>query len=99
MPGLLGYIQDRKDNEARWVGALKWAHETATNSDPKQVNLPIYIINGPADPVSGRHLYDHYMSALPNAQGILLGDGVGHFPLIQDVEGTLKAFLQFHSLK
>jgi len=93
--GVLSYMQDRRDNEERWVGALKWAH---SEKESTKVNLPLYIINGPADPVSGKHLYDYYMSNIPNAKGYLLNEGVGHFPLLQDVEGTTKAFLNFHFL-
>jgi len=92
---LLGYIRERQVNEERWVGGLKWGHEISQKTG--KVNLPMFIINGPSDPVSGKHVYDHYMRSLPNAKGKLLGDGVAHLPLIQDAEGSTKAFLDFHS--
>jgi len=92
---ILGYIQDRRDNEDRWTGALKWAHEV--NKEDK-VNLPLFLINGPIDPVSGKHVFEHYMQLFPNGKGKLLDPGVGHYPQIQDPVGVLKAFLQFHSL-
>src|SRR5690606_35632162 len=64
---LLHYIPERKKNRARWVGALEAAR------------LPMRLIIGGADPVSGAHLYDYYRKQIPNADAALL-PAIGHYP-------------------
>lgn len=67
---LIGYMAERKQRETRWVGAL-------LNAD-----IPIRLIDGADDPVSGRHLAEHYKKTVPNADVVLL-ENVGHYPQVE----------------
>jgi pimeloyl-ACP methyl ester carboxylesterase len=80
---LLNYIQERYRQRERWVGALC------------QTQLPLRLINGPEDPVSGSHLVKRYRELLPEGDVISL-DGIGHYPQLEDPRGVLRAFLAFH---
>ena len=80
---LLQYIPERKAHRARWVGALK------------EAAIPLRLINGGADPVSGKHLYDYYVEQLPHADAVLLED-IGHYPHTEAPEPVLTAFYKFH---
>lgn len=80
---LLQYIPQRKANRARWVGALNETH------------IPLCLINGGADPISGKHLYDYFCQQVPNATAYLLED-LGHYPQTESSGRTLEAFFSFH---
>ncbi len=80
---LLGYIPERKQHRERWVGALK------------TTSAPLRLIDGGADPVSGRHLYEYYLDQIPNADAVLLDD-IGHYPQTEAPERVLSAFFDFH---
>ena len=81
---LLRYIPERRANRERWVGALQ------------KTKLPLRFINGPADPVSGAHMARRYRELVPNPDVVMLAGHIGHYPQVEDAEGTLKAFLEFH---
>ncbi len=80
---LLHYIPERRMMRARWVGAMKEAH------------IPLRLIDGGMDPVSGRHLYDYYLEQTPNADAVLLED-IGHYPHTEAPQQVLAAFRKFH---
>jgi len=80
---LLHYIPERLQNRERWVGALKGAH------------IPLRLIDGGDDPVSGAHLHRYYLEEIPNADAVLL-DGIGHYPQTEAPEAVVAAFLEFH---
>ncbi|MFN3959569.1 MAG: alpha/beta fold hydrolase [Parvularculaceae bacterium] len=80
---LLSYIPQRRENRARWVGALAAAR------------APLRLIDGGADPVSGAHLYRYYLEQVPNADAVLFDD-IGHYPHTEAPERVLAAFLEFH---
>lgn len=80
---LLHYIPERKANRDRWVGALQNTH------------IPLRLIDGGADPVSGKHLYDYYLEQVPNADAVLFED-IGHYPHTEEPMRVLEAFLAFH---
>lgn len=81
---LLRYIPERRDNRPRWVGALT------------DTRVPLRLINGGADPVSGRHLYHHYKSLIPDADAVLFDD-IGHYPHTEAPTRVLGAFTEFHT--
>lgn len=81
---LMRYIPERKANRTRWVGALIDARP------------PLRLIDGGADPVSGKHLYAYYLETAPNADAVLFED-IGHYPHTEAPERTLEAFLEFHA--
>lgn len=80
---LMRYIPERKANRERWVGALI------------EARAPLRLIDGGADPVSGKHLYAYYLGTVPNADAVLFED-IGHYPQTEAPERTLEAFLEFH---
>jgi len=79
---LMRYINDRKANAERWKRALVKA------------NIPISFINGPLDPVSGRHLAEYCKELLPTSKVTIL-EAVGHYPHDEDPEGVLEAYMSF----
>lgn len=83
LPRLLGYMAERRAQRARWVGAL-----TSTT-------VPLRLVNGTADPVSGAHLVARFRELVPKPDVIELPT-IGHYPQVEDPAGVLKAFLEFH---
>lgn len=79
---LIGYITDRRENRTRWVNALK------------NFNVPIRLIDGPEDPISGRHLAEYYLKEMPNPDVIIL-DGIGHYPQTEAPEKVLRYAFEF----
>ena len=82
MHKLIRYINDRKDNAQRWKQALL------------EATIPLQFINGPLDPVSGRHLAEYCQQLLPQAEHVLL-EGVGHYPHDEAPKAVLDAYLAF----
>lgn len=84
LPRLLRYMSERKKQRARWVGAME------------RVAMPMALINGSADPVSGAH-------AAARWRELLGGDdlhelpGIGHYPQLEAPEAMLEAALVFWS--
>lgn len=64
---LLGYIQERRAHEGRWVGALVGC------------DLPMDFLWGPNDPVSGEHVLPEIEARVTDARVTVL-DGLGHAP-------------------
>lgn len=79
---LIGYITERREQRDRWVGAMQKTH------------IPLRFINGPADPVSGRHMAERYRELIPNPDVVLL-DGIGHYPQLEAPERVLDAYFEF----
>ncbi len=79
---LIRYMQERKDNRERWVSAVQKA------------TIPIRLINGVFDPISGQHMADRYRAIIPNPDVIELKN-IGHFPLIESPGLVLKHYLEF----
>ncbi len=79
---LIHYMADRRKHRDRWVNALI------------QTNVPLRLINGPEDPISGRHAAELYQELIPEPDVVLL-EGIGHYPQTEDPKGVLKAYLEF----
>ena len=88
-PKLIGYISERKRYRARWVGATS----KARNGD-----IPLRLIDGADDPVSGRHMAARYAELVPDAD-IMLLNAIGHYPQIEASEEVLRGFLGFHETR
>jgi pimeloyl-ACP methyl ester carboxylesterase len=82
VPRLLGYLDERRREEARWVGAL-------TGSPAR-----LLLVDGVEDPVSGRNMTDQWRKLLPEA-GLLELEQVGHYPQMEAPEAVLEATLAF----
>ena len=83
------YMTDRIKHRERWVGAL-------VNSS---LLIPIRLINGPYDPVSGRHMVARYEQLIPQSgrNVVVLGAEVGHYPQLEDPINVKKHVLEFLS--
>lgn len=79
---LINYMAQRRRQRERWVGAL------ITSSVPRR------LICGAVDPVSGAHLAERYRELVPEPDVVLL-EGVGHYPQLEDAAGVLRAYLDF----
>lgn len=83
VPQLLGYMPERKEKRTRWVGALQNA------------KVPLALINGSLDPVSGQHLVETYREKVGSDACIVeLGD-VGHYPQVEAPERVVEAWRSF----
>ena len=97
---LIAYMAERSRNKQRWVEAI--------HQDSKA--LPMALLNGPADPVSGRHLAVALSSlwkvpltpsshAPPSISShrrvIVLPDRFGHYPQVECPSMVISHFYQF----
>lgn len=79
---LIHYIPERAKNRERWVGALQ------------RTSVPLRLINGPLDPVSGMHMAERYREMVPNSDIVYIED-CGHYPQVEKPEATLRAYSAF----
>jgi len=79
---LIRYLDERYDYRERWVSALQKAP------------VPLRLINGPLDPVSGAAMAQAYRERVPNADVLLL-NGIGHYPQLEAPQATLAGYLEF----
>ena len=82
MRGLIRYMDERKAFRGRWVGALQ------------ATDVPLRLIDGTADPVSGGHMVARYRELVPEPDVIELA-GVGHYPQVEAPDEVLEACLAF----
>jgi len=78
------YMQDRLDNEGRWVGALK------------NTSVRMMMINGVMDPISGGHVCDVIEEEVPQMKIVRL-ENIGHFPPLEAAEQCTQSILAFHA--
>jgi pimeloyl-ACP methyl ester carboxylesterase len=83
IPKLIRYITERRTYRERWVTPLVHAV------------VPIRLINGIVDPISGKHAADRFAEVVPNADIVFL-ENSGHYPHVETPELVLKAFFEFH---
>ncbi len=74
---------DRHQFAPRWVKALKDA------------SIPMCMINGVEEPISGSHACDAIERELPHI-AVTPMSGVGHFPLIEAPDQCVEHLLHFH---
>lgn len=80
---LITYMTDRKTHRERWVKALQ------------RSVVPIGLINGAADPVSGAHMVARYREIVSPDHFIVELRDVGHYPQVEAPEAVLDAYLGF----
>lgn len=83
LPRRIRYMAERRQNADRWVGAIRDA------------KLPMMMINGIADPVSGGHAADGFAKLVPKAKLVRLPE-IGHFPQIEAPATVSELVLKFH---
>jgi pimeloyl-ACP methyl ester carboxylesterase len=84
IPGLLHYMVDRRTYHERWVTAME------------STQVPVQMINGPLDPISGAHLAEAFRQRNPHAEVHSL-PGVGHYPQVEAPADVTKLYLKFLS--
>jgi len=77
------YMAEREIHADRWVGAIKDAF------------MPLMMINGLADPVSGEHAADGWAKLVPKAKLARL-PGIGHYPQVEAPDTVVDLVNQFH---
>ncbi|HWW61096.1 MAG TPA: alpha/beta hydrolase [Thermoanaerobaculia bacterium] len=80
---LIGYIAERRKYRDRWVGALR-------------TTIPLRVINGPEDPISGAHMMARLREEVPGVDIVSL-PGIGHYPQVEDPAAVLQAYLEFRA--
>ncbi|HET7845324.1 MAG TPA: alpha/beta hydrolase, partial [Xanthomonadales bacterium] len=81
MPRLIRYIDERRALRERWVGALERAP------------VPVALVAGRDDPVSGAHMIARWRELVPNGPVVEL-EGVGHYPQCEAPEAVLAALAE-----
>lgn len=82
MHKLIRYMPERVANRERWVSAMQQTH------------VPLRVIDGAADPISGAHMVARYQALIANADTVLL-EGIGHYPQCEAPESVLEHYLGF----
>ncbi|MGB0908282.1 MAG: alpha/beta fold hydrolase, partial [Maricaulaceae bacterium] len=82
---LISYMSDRKTHRSRWVAALKDA------------KMPLGLINGSVDPVSGAHMIAHYKDIIGEPDFLRELADIGHYPQVEDADAVTKFYLEFLS--
>lgn len=80
---LIGYIPDRIKHRERWVSALL------------QAKVPIALLNGSQDPVSGAHMVDRYLELVGQPKYLARLERIGHYPQVEDPETVSHHLLKF----
>ncbi|KAI2675308.1 alpha/beta hydrolase [Pseudomonas sp. TNT3] len=82
MHKLISYIPERRAQRDRWVTAMQ------------RNEVPVRVIDGEADPISGGHMVERYRELIPDPDTVLLS-GIGHYPQIEAPAQVLKHYLDF----
>jgi pimeloyl-ACP methyl ester carboxylesterase len=80
LPRLIRYIEERRQNERRFTGAIE--------ADPS----PLHIVWGLDDPIAVASMVDTLVAARPDASAVRL-DRVGHYPMVESPGRFLDAVL------
>ena len=78
---LIRYMRERKEQEARWVGVLR------------RPGVPLRLVNGPEDPISGGHVITAFRELGPQADVVEL-PGIGHYPQVEAPRQVTAAILE-----
>lgn len=79
---LIGYIPQRRRLRERWVAAMQ------------RGEVPLRVIDGEVDPISGAHMVERYRQLVPHADTVLLAN-IGHYPQIEAPVQVLKHYQAF----
>ncbi|WP_454564876.1 alpha/beta fold hydrolase [Pseudomonas sp. AIG] len=82
MHKLISYIPERRVQRDRWVMAMQ------------RGEIPLRVIDGEVDPISGAHMVERYRELIPDADTVLL-PGIGHYPQTEAPVQVLKHYLAF----
>lgn len=82
MHKLINYIPERRVQRDRWLAAMQ------------RGEVPMRVIDGEVDPISGAHMVERYRELVPDADTVLLPN-IGHYPQIEAPVQVLKHYLAF----
>jgi len=82
---LITYILDRREHRSRWLKALRTSH------------VPLALINGSVDPVSGAHLVERYKELECRLDYLKQLPKIGHYPQVEAPSEVASAILEFIS--
>ncbi|MEE4244306.1 MAG: alpha/beta hydrolase [Kangiellaceae bacterium] len=84
---LITYMRDRLEHRERWVEVLQ------------KSDIPLALINGSVDPVSGAHMVERYKELKCRLDYLGEMAEIGHYPQVEDADTVAKHYLTFyHSL-
>ena len=86
MHRLIRYMPERRQQRQRWVAAMQ------------ATTLPMRVIDGAFDPISGAHMVARYRELIADADTVLL-DGIGHYPQLEAPVAVLEHYLQFRDAR
>ncbi|MDG9977300.1 alpha/beta fold hydrolase [Ectopseudomonas oleovorans] len=86
MHRLIRYMPERRQQRQRWVAAMQ------------ATTLPMRVIDGAFDPISGAHMVTRYRELIADADTVLL-DGIGHYPQLEAPAAVLDHYLQFRDAR
>jgi pimeloyl-ACP methyl ester carboxylesterase len=79
---LIAYVPQRRRLRDRWVGAMQ------------RGEVPLRVIDGEVDPISGAHMVERYQQLMPHADTVLLAN-IGHYPQIEAPVQVLRHYQAF----
>ena len=82
---LIRYIEDRRTHRERWVQAVV------------QPAMPMRVINGSLDPVSGEHMVQRLLELAPHSDVLRL-PRIGHYPQVEAPTEVVQGYLDFLAL-
>ncbi|WP_237884770.1 alpha/beta fold hydrolase [Pseudomonas sp. PGPR40] len=82
MHKLISYIPQRRVQRERWVSAMQ------------RGEVPLRLIDGEVDPVSGAHMVARYRQLIPDPDTVQLPE-IGHYPQIEAPAQVLEHYLEF----
>ena len=82
IPVISNYLTERKRHKSRWEVPM---------FNP---TIPMAMINGVEDPISGRTTAERFQAKVPNSITVKLP--LGHYPHVEDPAAVLNAFNNFH---
>lgn len=86
MHRLIRYMPERRQQRQRWVTAMQ------------ATTLPMRVIDGAFDPISGAHMVARYRELIADADTVLLDD-IGHYPQLEAPAAVLDHYLQFRDAR
>ena len=84
IPNVIQYLKERKVYKIRWREAIQ------------NTNIPKRLINGGADPISGKHMAMFYKENIPKADVVIL-DKIGHYPQTEAPDEVLFYYKEFRN--
>ncbi|MBS7691243.1 alpha/beta hydrolase [Pseudomonas lalucatii] len=82
MHRLIRYMPERRVQRERWLAAMQ------------RGGVPLRLIDGGFDPISGAHMLARYRELIPDADCVLL-EGIGHYPQSEAPDLVLEHYLAF----